>query len=108
MAERTASKSIPQVTTELWELSVTYARQETIDPLKGLGRFLLFGMGGALLYGLGSSLLLLSLLRLLQTQTDDTFQGSLTWAPYLITAAAGAMLIGLAVWRIVNRRGPGL
>jgi Putative Actinobacterial Holin-X, holin superfamily III len=101
-------KSIPQVATELWELSLAYAKQETVDPLKGLGRFLGYGVGGALLYGLGSVLLLLSLLRALQTETDTTFTGNLSWVPYLIVTTAAVVLAGLLVWRVVKRKGPGL
>ncbi len=103
-----SAKSIPQVATELWELSIAYARQETIDPLKGLGRFLAFGVGGAIVLGLGSVLLLLAGLRALQTETDSTFTGNLSWIPYLITVAAAGVLIALFLWRIVKRRGPGL
>lgn len=103
-----SAKSIPQVATELWELSVAYAKQETIDPLKGLGRFLGFGVGGAVLLGIGSVLLVLSGLRALQTETDSTFTGNLTWAPYLIVTAASLALIGLVIWRVVKRKGPGL
>jgi len=102
------AKSIPQVATELWELSLAYARQETIDPLKGLGRFLAFGVGGAVLFGLGSILLLLSGLRALQTETDTTFTGNLSFVPYLIVAAAALVLTALLVWRVVKRKGPGL
>ena len=103
-----SAKSIPQVATELWELSIAYAKQETIDPLKGLGRFLGFGVGGALLLGIGSVLLVLSGLRALQTETDSTFTGNLSWAPYLIVVAASVALIGLVIWRVVKRKGPGL
>lgn len=101
-------KSIPQVASELWELSTAYAKQETIDPLKGLGRFLGFGVGGAIVLGLGSILLLLAGLRALQTETDTTFTGSLTFVPYFIVVAVGAVLSGLVVLRIVKRKGPGL
>lgn len=103
-----APKSIPQVATELWELSTAYAKQETIDPLKGLGQFLRNGVAGALVLALGAFLLLLSLLRLLQTQTDTTFTGSLSWVPYLIVVLVASGLIALVVWRVVNRKGPGL
>lgn len=103
-----APKSIPQVATELWELSKAYAKQETIDPLKGIGRFLGFGIGGSILLGLGSVLLMLAGLRALQTQTDTTFTGNLSWAPYLIVVAAGVLIIALVIWRIVKRKGPGL
>jgi hypothetical protein len=103
-----SAKSIPQVASELWELSIAYAKQETIDPLKGLGRFLGFGVGGAVLLGIGSVLLVLSGLRALQTETDSTFTGNLTWVPYVIVVAASAALIGLVIWRVVKRKGPGL
>jgi hypothetical protein len=102
------AKSIPQVATELWELSVAYAKQETIDPLKGLGRFLGYGIGGAILFGLGSVLLLLAGLRALQTETDTTFTGNLSFIPYLIVVAGALLLVGLVVWRVVKRKGPGL
>jgi hypothetical protein len=103
-----STKSIPQVATELWELSIAYARQETIDPLKGLGRFLGFGVGGAILLGLGTILLGLAGLRALQTETDTMFTGNLSWIPYLIVVAAALLLSALVVWRIVKRKGPGL
>ena len=108
MAAPDDAKSIPQVASELWELSVAYAKQETIDPLKGLGRFLGFGIGGAILFGLGSVLLLLAGLRALQTETDTTFTGNLSFIPYLIVVAAALLLVGLVVWRVVKRKGPGL
>ncbi len=103
-----APKSIPQVASELWELSTAYAKQETIDPLKGLGRFVGWGVGGAIVLGIGVVLLMLGGLRALQTETSTTFTGNLSWLPYLITVVAGLVLIGLALWRITRRKGPGL
>ena len=101
-------KSIPQVATELWELTVAYAKQETVDPLKGLGRYLGYGVGGSVVLEFGSILLLLSLLRALQTETGTTFTGNLSWIPYLIVVSVAAILVGLMVWRVVKRKGPGL
>jgi cytochrome c biogenesis protein CcdA len=98
---------VTEVATELWELSLAYAKQETIDPLKGLGRFLGFGVMGAFLLGIGTSLLLLGGLRALQTETGSTFTGNWSWAPYLIVVAGGLALIGLALLRINRRKGPG-
>ena len=103
-----SAKSIPQVASELWELSIAYAKQETIDPLKGLGRFLGFGVGGAILLGLGSVLLGLSGLRALQTETGSSFTGNLSWIPYGIVALSAVLLAGLVTWRVVKRKGPGL
>ena len=101
-------KSIPQVATELWELSTAYAKQETLDPLKGLGRFLSYGLTGALLLGIAAGLLLLSLLRALQTETGTAMSGNLSWIPYLIVLTAAVGVLGLAAWRITQRKGPGL
>jgi len=78
-------KSIPQVMTELKELTISYAKQETIDPLKGLQRFVGYGIGGSLVLSIGLILLGLSGLRYMQTETGTRFTGNWSWAPYLIT-----------------------
>lgn len=90
-------KSVPQVLGELKQLTVEYAKQETVEPLKGLGRFVGFGIGGSLLVGLGVCLLSLGLLRFLQTETDGTFDDGWSWAPYLITTVVLGLLAFLAV-----------
>ena len=90
-------KSLPGEAQELFQLVVGYAKQETLDPVKNLGRFLGYGMAGALLGSLGAVLLLLGTLRLLQTETGDTFDGNWTFVPYVVVLvvsgaiAAGAM-----------------
>ncbi len=91
--------SLPELVLELRDLCVAYVRQETVVPLKQLGRYLAFGIGGSLLMGVGVLLGALGLLRLLQTETGDTFAGDWSWAPYLIVFAAlmiGAALVWLA------------
>lgn len=81
-----------------------YATQETIEPLKGLGRFLAFGVAGSLLVGIGATLLFLAGLRALQTETGTTFTGNWSWAPYLIVTVAAGLVAGLAVRAISQRR----
>jgi hypothetical protein len=98
------SKSIPEVTSELWALTKDYAKQETIDPLKGVGRYLTFGVPGAVLIGFGVVLLMLSALRALQTQTGSTFHGSLSWLPYIIVLVVAAGLAALALTRITKTK----
>ena len=93
---------LPQLVLELRDLVVTYVKQETVVPLRQLGRYVGFGVAGALLLGLGVVLLGVGGLRALQTETGDTFTGDWSWAPYLIVF--GALLIGGALtWRA--RRG---
>lgn len=90
-------KSPAALASELKELVVRYAKQETIDPLKRLLRTVAFGMLGALLTGVGVVFLAVGVLRALQTEAVSTFQGSLSWVPYLIVflllAIAGAVSI---------------
>lgn len=87
---------------ELVQLVVDYAKQETLGPLKGLGRFLAFGLAGSIFLAVGLSVLLLAGLRALQTETGTTFAGNLTWIPYLATAGAAVVVAGLAGWRIAK------
>ncbi|HEX5367265.1 MAG TPA: hypothetical protein VFW63_11470 [Acidimicrobiales bacterium] len=97
------SKSMPEVATELWGLTKGYARQETVDPLKGIGRYLAYGGAGALVGAVGVLLLMLAGLRALQTETGSTFQGNLSWLPYLIVLVVAAGLAAAAVARISRK-----
>ena len=107
MADRPADKSMPQVLQELWDLVVNYFKQETIEPVKGLGRFLAFGLAGSVLLGVGLVLLALAGLRALQTETGDTFADDWSWVPYLIVLAGAALVALLAASRIGKGRGKG-
>ena len=86
---------LPQLVTELKDLVVTYVKEQTLVPLKSLGRYIGFGIAGSLLLGIGVVFLGMSCLRALQTQTDGTFDGNWSWVPYLITFVA--LVVGAAV-----------
>jgi hypothetical protein len=77
-----------------------YAKQETIGPLKGAGKWLGFGAAAALLLSIGVVLLLVGLLRLLQTEWTRSATGSLSWVAYLITLLVAIAVIALAISRI--------
>jgi hypothetical protein len=80
---------------EIQQLLVAYAKQETIDPLRQLGRYLGFGLAGALMVFLGAFFLGLGVLRL--TQSVDALGGS-SWAstvPYLATIAALVVIVAI-------------
>jgi hypothetical protein len=98
-------KSIPQVMTELKELTISYAKQETVDPVKDLGRFLKFGVPGSLLLAFGVGMLGLAFLRYLQTETGTALTGSLSWVPYLACLVLLTAIAGLCVVRIVREPG---
>ncbi len=80
-------------------LVIAYVKQETLDPLKGLGRFVLFGVAGSLAVAVGTVLLLVAALRVLQTETG-AFHGNLSWLPYVIVTALALAVIALSAWRI--------
>jgi Putative Actinobacterial Holin-X, holin superfamily III len=85
-------KSLGEVVSDIVELLKAYAKQETLDPLKRLGRYLGFGVGGSVLIATGFVFLMLAGLRVLQVETGSTFTGSWSWAPYAIV-----IVVSLAV-----------
>lgn len=101
---RAGDKGLPTLAAELWQLVVTYLKQETVVPIKGLGRFLALGVAGSAVLSIGLLLLALALLRALQTETDTTFDGNLSWAPYGITLVACALVAGLAARAIGSHK----
>jgi hypothetical protein len=93
-------KSVPEIVQDLWDLLVAYARQETVEPLRNIGRYLAYGVGGMLVLTLGVFLLGLSGLRALQTETGDVFAGFWSWVPYLIVTIFFGGLVALSLSRI--------
>ncbi len=98
------SKSPGELIAELRELVVTYAKQETVDPLRRLGRFVAFGLAGAVLLGLGGVFLVVGVLRLLQEETGSAFDGNWSFVPYLITLAFAGVVVGVAASVIVRSK----
>jgi hypothetical protein len=82
-------------------LFLRYLKEETVQPLKELGRFVLFGALGSLFVGLGATLMLFGALRFLQDQFR-VLDGSLSWVPYLVIVALAALVIALTAWRVVS------
>lgn len=76
---------------------IDYVKQETLDPLKGLGRFVLFGVAGSVALAIGLVILSVAFLRVLQTETGSTFSGNWSWAPYLICTVVVVAVAAVAV-----------
>ncbi len=93
-------KDLPTLVAELWDLVVRYAKQETLDPLKALKRYVTWGMAGAALLAVGLPLLLLGGLRAAQMDLSPHLDGNLSWVPYAMVVAASAGVIGVLVSRI--------
>ena len=89
---------------ELRYLIVAYVKQETIEPIKGLGRYIAFGIAGALLIGTGIGFLEMGFLRTLQgTGSNPHFTGNWSWAPYVIVVASSFAAAAIA-WYIGGKR----
>ena len=102
-AEPTTDRSLPAQLAELWDLVRAYTKQETVEPIKGIGRSAAFGVAGSLLVSIGLVLLVLAGLRALQTETGTTFTGNWSWAPYLITLA-GSAIVMMFLLRFTRKR----
>ncbi|HEU5081785.1 MAG TPA: hypothetical protein VFU14_00455 [Acidimicrobiales bacterium] len=100
--KRTGDKGVAAVVSELWTLTVDYAKQEIKDPLTGLVSYVAWGVATMLLVGVGSILLAIGALRALQTETGSTFTGNWSWAPYGIVLAGSVVVLG-AVGALIMR-----
>ena len=88
---------------EIVDLVKNYARQELLEPLVGVPRWVALGLIGSVGLMIGGVLLLLALLRALQTETGCTFCGNLSWIPY--TIVAGVLLVAIALLlRKINKK----
>ena len=94
----------PQETVrELRELVVAYAKQETVDPLKGLLVYFGLGIAGAILIGFGFVFVAIGALRLLEGDADGRhFNGNMSWAPYAIVFS-GSVIVATLVFMSARR-----
>lgn len=96
-------RSVRVLINELRTLVVTYVKQETLDPLRRLLRYVLWGLIGSLFLATGSVLLILAAVRLLQSETNHHLSGNLTWVPYAGGLLVAAAVVGLTATRIGRR-----
>jgi uncharacterized membrane protein YdbT with pleckstrin-like domain len=88
---------------EVIEYVKAYAKQETVGPLRGAGRWIAYGAAGAILIAFGLMLLLLGLLRVLQTESFGFQSNHWSWVNYVIVIVVCVVFIALAAWRINQR-----
>lgn len=97
-------RSVRVLLNELRALVVVYVKQETVDPLKRLLRYVLWGLIGSLFLATGTVLVIIAIVRLLQFETRPHLTGNLTWVPYAGGFLFAAAVIGLTVSRIGRNR----
>lgn len=103
----TADKSPKDTFDELRTMVVDYAKQETLNPIKNLGRWVAFGFAGGLSITLGVILLGLGALRALQTQTS-VFDGGWNFVPYILVFLILGVAIGLLYRAATKSPDPGV
>ena len=95
--------SVRDVGGELVDLVLAYAKQETIGPLRSLGRFVAFGVLGAVFTAIGGFLLSLALVRALQSELAGPLGGNLSWVPYLGGIVVAMVFVVAAVLLMVRK-----
>jgi uncharacterized membrane protein YqjE len=94
----TAPSELPQLVTELVDMSKEYIRQETIEPAKKLGRFAGAGIAAGLVFAFAAMFFMLGVYALFKAVLPDTewwLVGARGFT--VIVALAGAGVIG---WRM--------
>jgi H+/Cl- antiporter ClcA len=82
---------------ELVDLVIAYAKQETLQPLKGLGKKAALGAGGALLLGIGGIFCSVAALRAMQSETEFFEEHNLSYLPYFFTVVI-LVVLSLIGW----------
>jgi hypothetical protein len=102
-AKTDGDKPIGSLASELVAMVIAYVKQETVDPIKSLGRFVAAGVAGAILIAVGGGLLTLAAVRAAQAETGRHLTGNLTWVPY----GAGILVAGMGAAWAATRIGKG-
>jgi hypothetical protein len=102
-AAKADEKSTTEVVSDLFDLLKNYARQETVDPLKSLGRFIGYGTVASLCFGIAGTLFTVGVLRLVQIETRDLFDGNWSWVPYIAALIVSGLLTVLSL-KLIRRK----
>lgn len=101
----TKDESFPTLLRELRDLVIAYVKQQTLVPLKQLGRYVAYGLAGGILITLGVLIVALGFLRALQSEAGKHLGGNWSWVPYLVVFA---FLVAIAVLmaRLISKAPP--
>ena len=81
----------------------SYARQETIDPIRGAARWVLVGTVASACLGISLVMFTLGVLRLSQDLGGTTLDGSWSFVHYLIALVVVGSLVAASLSRITQR-----
>ena len=95
--QKEGAQDVSELVRDIGTMLVEYVKQETLEPIKGLARFVALGLAAMVVTGMGIVLLLLGGVRLLQDEAGSAFDGHLKFLPYVFAlivcavVAAGAL-----------------
>ena len=81
----------------------TYAKQETIDPIRGAARWVFVGTVASVSLGLALVFFALAVLRFSQDVGGEALDGSWSFVHYLITLIVVSLFVALSVSRIQQK-----
>ena len=70
-----------------------FAKQEALDPICALKRYVVWGLAGAVLFAVGLPLVLLGALRAIELETSPHLGGTLSWIPYVAVMVLCVVII---------------
>jgi hypothetical protein len=95
--------SAPDQVTDLVNSVKQYARQETVDPIRGAARWVAVGTIASVSLGLSLVFFSLAILRLSQYLGGDTLSASWSFVHYFFTFIVVAACVALSLSRIQQR-----
>ena len=82
------------------DLVVSYAKQETIEPLRGAMRWILWGLASMAFICTGLVFLVLGVVRLSQDVLGESFQHSWSFVSYFVGVLACGVVVAFALTSI--------
>lgn len=90
---------------ELIDLVKSYVKQETVDPLRTLGKRFGLGVGAAVVFGMSAIFFSLGFLRIVERYLDFMSRGVLSAVPYVLAVALLGVMLYLVWSRQAGRSG---
>jgi hypothetical protein len=101
---RGSDRSPKESANEVWGVVRDYAKQETVEPLKGLLTFVKQGLIGSTLVGIGVIELVIAVLRAVQAEGGDALDGWVSPVPYIVTLVVVVVVLMLTRRAMTSRK----
>jgi len=82
---------------DVLDLVVSYAKQETIEPLRGAIRWILWGLASMAFISTGLVILVLGVVRATQDVLGESFQHSWSFVSYFVGVTACGLVVAFAL-----------